>query len=138
MTFVSGKQSPHGAFFVPAIPDVSIYRDDDLSFQGQNLKVSFVVTRVGDVSNDIKVEYSVKDLASERNDDKSFTGAVTIPAGKSDAEFSVPITSIYELCEDGGLSGASKGSAIPKVGRTLPTITEDQDKDALNFQIPIP
>ena len=104
---VTGMQSPHGAFFIPAIPDVSIYRDDDLSFQGQNLKVSFVVTRVGDVSNDIKVEYSVKDLASERNDDKSFTGAVTIPAGKSHAEFSVPITSIYELWEDGVTQSAT-------------------------------
>ena len=66
-------------------------------------EVRFVAkTRVGDVSNDIKVEYSVKDLASERNDNKSFTGAVTIPAG----------------------GGASKGSAIPKVGKTLPTITK--------------
>jgi hypothetical protein len=97
---VTGMQSPHGALFIPAIPDVSIYRDDNLSFQGPNLEVAFEVTRVGDVSKNIKVSYSVKDLASELNDDKSFTGTVTIPAGKSRAEFSVPITSISELIED--------------------------------------
>jgi len=98
---VSGMTSPHGALFIPAIPDVSIYRDDDLSLHGGNLNVAFVVTRVGDVSQSIKVNYSVKDLASERNDDKSFTGTVTIPAGKSRAEFNVPVTSIVELIEDG-------------------------------------
>jgi hypothetical protein len=65
------------------------------------LKVAFVVTRVRDLSNDIEVKYSVKNLASERNDDKSFTGTVTIPAGKSHAEFSVPITTVFELIEDG-------------------------------------
>jgi len=107
---VTGMQSPHGAFFIPAIPDVSIYRDDDLSVHGHNLSVSasFVVTRVGDVSNDIEVSYSVKDLASERNDDKSFTATVTIPAGKSRAEFSVPITSIFGLIEDGFRNGYAR------------------------------
>jgi hypothetical protein len=98
---VTGMQSPHGALFIPAIPDVSIYRDDDLSLHGGNLNVAFVMTRFGDVSQDVTVNYSVKDLASERNDDKSFTGTVTIPAGKSRAEFNVPVTSIMELIEDG-------------------------------------
>jgi hypothetical protein len=86
---------------------VSICRDDDLSLHGHTLSASFVVSRVGDVSNDIEVKYSVKDLASERNDDKSFTGTVTIPAGKSRAEFSVPITSIFELIEDGVTQSAT-------------------------------
>jgi hypothetical protein len=106
-SIVTGMKSPHGALFIPAISEVSIYRDDDLSFRGQNLTVRFVVVRVGDVSNDIKVNYSVKDLASERNDDRSFTGTVTIPAGKSRAEFNVPITSIFELVEDGVTQSAS-------------------------------
>jgi hypothetical protein len=99
-------QSPHGALFIPAIPDVSIYRDDDLSLHGGNLNVAFVVTRIGDVSQDITVSYSVKDLASERSDDKSFTGTVTIPGGKSRAEFNVPVTSIFEFVEDGATQSA--------------------------------
>jgi hypothetical protein len=98
---VTGMKSPHGAFFIPAIPEVSIFRDDDLSFNGGSLTAKFVVTRNGDISNDVVVNYSVKDLASEQNDDKIFTRTVTIPAGKSHAEFTVPVTSIFELFEDG-------------------------------------
>jgi hypothetical protein len=104
---VTGMKTPHGALFIPAIPDVSIYRDDDLSLQGQNLKVAFVAIRVGDVSQAVEVNYSVKDLASERNDDRSFTGTVTIQAGKSRAEFSVPITTFFELSEDGVTQSAT-------------------------------
>jgi hypothetical protein len=94
-------QSPHGAFFIPAIPDVRLFRDGDISLHGGSLTAKFVVTRNGDFSNDVVVNYSVKDLSSEQNDDKVFTKTVTIPASKSDAEFTVPVTSILELFEDG-------------------------------------
>ena len=50
---VTGMQSPHGAFFIPAIPEVSIFRDDDLSFNGGSLTAKFVVTRNGDISKDV-------------------------------------------------------------------------------------
>ena len=98
---IKGMQSPHGAFFIPAIPDVRLFRDGDISLNGGSLTAKFVVTRNGDFSNDVVVNYSVKDLSSEQNDDKVFTKTVTIPASKSDAEFTVPVTSILELFEDG-------------------------------------
>jgi hypothetical protein len=47
------------------------------------------------------VKYVVKDLASEKSDDKTFTGSVRIEPGESIAEFRVPITSFLEIFEDG-------------------------------------
>jgi hypothetical protein len=47
------------------------------------------------------VRYVVKDLASEKNDDRTFTGSVRIGPGKSIAEFRVPITNFFEILEDG-------------------------------------
>ncbi len=98
---VTGMQSPHGAFFIPAIPEVRICRDGEISLNRGDLTAKFVVTRDGDFSSDVVVNYSVKDLSSEPNDDKILTKTVTIPAGKSHAEFTVPVTSILELFEDG-------------------------------------
>jgi hypothetical protein len=98
---VKGMQTPHGALFVSALSDVSIFRSDDLSLQGQNVDVTFKVERTGDVSKEIEVKYVVKDLASEKGDDRQFTGSVEIQAGKFSAEFRVPVTSIREIFEDG-------------------------------------
>jgi hypothetical protein len=98
---VTGMQSPHGALFVSAVSDVAIFRSDDVRFQGKNVDVAFEVKRTGDVSNEIQVQYIVKDLASERGDDRTFTGSVEIQAGKSSAEFRIPITNIQEILEDG-------------------------------------
>jgi hypothetical protein len=98
---VTGMQTPHGALFVSAVSDVSIFRSDDVSFQGQNVDVGFKVERTGDVSKEIQVKYLVKDLASEKNDDRTFTGSVEIEPGKSSAEFRVPIATFREILEDG-------------------------------------
>jgi hypothetical protein len=98
---VTGMMSPHGALFVSAVSDVSIFRSDDLSFQGQNLDVAFKVERTGDFSKEILVKYVVKDLSSEKADDRTFTGSVQIEPGKSSAEFRVPITNLREIAEDG-------------------------------------
>ena len=93
---VSGMQSPHGALFFPAIPQVTIYRENDLTLESENSNVGFVVARVGDLSKAITVNYSVQALASEQNEGRSFAGKVTISAGSSSAEFSVPLRSIWE------------------------------------------
>jgi hypothetical protein len=98
---VTGMKSPHGALFVSALSDVSVFRSDDLSFQGQNVDVAFKIERTGDLSKEIEVKYVVKDLASEKNDDRTFTGSVRIGPGKSSAEFRVPITKFSEILEDG-------------------------------------
>ena len=98
---VTGMMTPHGALFVSAVSDVSIFRSDDLSFQGQNLDVAFKVERTGDISKEILVKYVVKDLSSEKTDDRTFTGSVQIESGKSSAEFRVPITNLREIGEDG-------------------------------------
>lgn len=98
---VTGMKTPHGALFVSALSGVSVFRSDDLSLQGQNVDVAFTVERTGDVSKDIVVKYAVKDLASEKSDNKQFAGSVKIAAGKFSAEFRVPITSIREIGEDG-------------------------------------
>jgi len=98
---VTGMQTPHGALFVSAVSDVSIFRSDDVSFQGQNVDVGFKVERTGDVSKEIQVKYLVKDLASEKNDDRTFTGSVEIEPGKSSAEFRVPIATFREILEYG-------------------------------------
>ena len=98
---VTGMKSPHGALFVSALSDVSVFRSDDLSFQGQNVDVAFKIERTGDLSKEIEVKYVVKDLASEKNDDKTFTGSVRLGKGKSSAEFRVPITNFFEILEDG-------------------------------------
>ena len=66
-------KSPHGALFVSALSDVSVFRSDDLSFQGQNVDVAFKIERTGDLSKEIEVKYVVKDLASEKSDDTTFT-----------------------------------------------------------------
>jgi hypothetical protein len=63
--------------------------------------VTFKVERTGDVSKEIEVKYVVKDLASEKGDDRQFTGSVEIQAGKFSAEFRVPVTSIRDIFEDG-------------------------------------
>jgi hypothetical protein len=97
---VSGMKTPHGALFLPAVQDVHVYRDEDLSLQGANVDAEFVVTRAGDISGALVVNYSVQDLGSEREDDRKFNGTVTIPAGKSRTEFEVPIASLYEILED--------------------------------------
>ena len=68
---------------------------------GQNVDVAFEVERGGDISKEIEVDYVVKDLASDKSDDRQFTGSVKIPAGKADAEFSVPIATIREILQDG-------------------------------------
>ena len=80
---------------------VSVFRSDDLSFQGQNVDVAFKIERTGDLSQEIEVKYVVKDLASEKNDDKTFTGSVCIGPGKSSATIRVPITNLFEILEDG-------------------------------------
>lgn len=99
---VTGMKTPHGALFVSSLSDVSVFRSDDLSLQGQNVDVAFKVERTGgDISTEIEVKYVVKDLASENNDDRQFTGSVKIKAGYFSAEFRVPITSIREILEDG-------------------------------------
>jgi hypothetical protein len=96
---VTGMQTPHGALFVSAVSDVSIFRSDDLSLQGQNvLDVAFKVERTGDVSKEIQVNYVVKDLASD--DKRTFPGSVQIEPGKSSAEFRVPIGNLLEIVED--------------------------------------
>ena len=93
--------SPHGALFVSALSDVSLFRSCEVSFQGQNVDVAFKAERTGDLSNEIEVKYVVKDLSSEKNDARTFPGTVTIEAGKSSAEFRVPITDLQEIAEDG-------------------------------------
>ncbi len=98
-SIVTGMQTPHGALFVSAFSDVSIFRSDDLSLQGQNvLDVAFKVERTGDVSKEIQVNYVVKDLASD--DKRTFAGSVQIEPGKSSAEFRVPIGNLLEIVED--------------------------------------
>jgi hypothetical protein len=105
MPIVTGMQTPHGALFVSALSDVSVFRSDDLSLQGQgfnpSLDVTFRVERTGDISKEIDVNYVVKDLASEKNDDRQFAGSVEIEPDKSSAEFRVPIASIREIAEVG-------------------------------------
>jgi hypothetical protein len=98
---VTGMMSPHGALFVSALSDVSLFRSCEVSFQGQNVDVAFKAERTGDLSNEIEVKYVVKDLSSEKNDARTFPGTVTIEAGKSSAEFRVPITDLQEIAEDG-------------------------------------
>ena len=98
---VTGMKSPHGALFVSALSEVSVFRSDDLSLNGQNVDVAFEVERGGDISKAIEVDYVVKDLASDKSDDRQFTGSVKIPAGKADAEFRVPIATIREILQDG-------------------------------------
>jgi hypothetical protein len=99
---VTGMNTPHGALFVSAVSDVSVFRSDDLSFQGPNVvDVAFKVERTGDVSKEIQVKYVVKDLASEKGDNRTFTGSVDIEPGKSSAEFRIPITTFQEIGEDG-------------------------------------
>jgi hypothetical protein len=98
-SIVTGMQTPHGALFVSAVSDVSIFRSDDLSLQGQNvLDVAFKVERTGDVSKEIQVNYVVKDLSSD--DKRTFPGSVQIAPGKSSAEFRVPIGNLLEIVED--------------------------------------
>jgi hypothetical protein len=80
---VTGMKTPHGALFASALSDVSVFRSDDLSPQGQNLDVALKVERTGDVSNEIQVKYVVKDLASDRGDNRTFNGAAQIEPGKS-------------------------------------------------------
>ena len=98
---VTGMQTPHGGLFVSALSEVSVFRSDDLTFNGQNVDVAFEVERGGDISKEVEVNYVFKDLASDKSDDRQFTGSVKIPAGKSGAEFRVPITTIREIIEDG-------------------------------------
>jgi hypothetical protein len=47
------------------------------------------------------VNYVVKDLATEKNDDRTFTGSVRIGPSQSSAEFRVSITKFCEILEDG-------------------------------------
>ena len=96
-----GMMSPHGALFVSALSDVSLFRSCEVSFQGQNVDVAFKAERTGDLFNEIEVKYVVKDLSSEKNDDRTFTGSVNIEAGKSSAESRVQITDLQEIAEDG-------------------------------------
>ncbi len=98
---VTGMKSPHGALFVSALSDVSVFRSDDLSLQGQSVDVTFKAERTGDVSQQIEVKYVVKDLASDKSDDPQFAGSVKIEADKFNAEFKVPLTSIREILHDG-------------------------------------
>jgi hypothetical protein len=58
--------SPHGALFVSALSDVSLFRSCEVSFQGQNVDVAFKAERTGDLSNEIEVKYVVKDLSSAK------------------------------------------------------------------------
>jgi hypothetical protein len=96
---VTGMKSPHGALFVSAVSDVSVFRSDHVSAQGQNLDVAFKVERSGDLSKAIEVKYVVKDLASEENDDRTFAGTVQIAPGKSSAEFRVPFINLQEIAD---------------------------------------
>ena len=98
---VTGMKSPHGALFVSALSEVSIFQSGGINLQGLNVDVGFTVERSGDLSKGIEVKYVVKDLASDKSDDSTFTGSVQIAAGKSSAEFRVPITNFLEIIEDG-------------------------------------
>jgi hypothetical protein len=103
---VTGLKTPHGAVFIPALPNVTIAPDEDFGSNGGALEATFIVSRTGGISAPLTVRYFAVDSSKERGDQKGLRGTVTIPAGKSAQRFDVRLTTFQEIAEDGPTQSA--------------------------------
>ena len=71
------------------LPLVTVNVTDAIALEGSGNSGTFTVTRYGDLSGDLLVNYLVTGTASNGVDYTSLSGAVTIPAGKISTNISV-------------------------------------------------
>jgi T5SS/PEP-CTERM-associated repeat protein len=85
----------------PAKPAVTIKASMPLAYEHDKLAGSFVVTRTGDTTTPLKVDYTVGGAAKPGVDYKKLSGTVTIPADSATAKIKVkPL--------DAGIMGGGK------------------------------
>ena len=97
---ITGMQSPHGALFVPTLPEVRL-KQVTASIPGNHLSGEFVVSRTGDLTNPLTVVLGVSDSAASDPESSSKLVNVVIPAGKGFVLTTVALDSTTDFKEDG-------------------------------------
>ncbi|MFY9987444.1 MAG: hypothetical protein WAM44_19325 [Chthoniobacterales bacterium] len=100
---VTGFMSPHGALFVPALPQIRLQRGTSpLVYSSKEVSTTFIIDRTGDISQALTVYLRVTDHAKTDPSTMSHLVQVVIPAGKSRLTTLVKLDSISDLNEDNG------------------------------------
>jgi hypothetical protein len=98
---VSGFQAPHGALFVPSLPEVRLEQVATSSVSNGGLSATFKISRTGDVSTALQVYLSVADSAKTDPSSSNTLKSEVIPIGSSSVTFSLPLDSASDFKEDG-------------------------------------
>jgi hypothetical protein len=87
---ITGMQSPHGALFVPSLPEVRLDQVSSSAAAGSTESALLRVSRTGGVSQALQVILSISDNETI----ESMSQTVTIPPGASSTIVTVPFKSI--------------------------------------------
>jgi hypothetical protein len=100
---VTGFQSPHGALFVSALPQIRLQREDaPLQFGSKEVSAQFIISRTGDITQALQVYIRVTDHTKADSSSRNHLVQVTIPAGKSQVISEVNIDSVAFLDQSNG------------------------------------
>jgi hypothetical protein len=102
-SIVTGMQSPHGALFVPSLPEVSLEQADSTGgpVHAGDFVVTFRVSRTGDVSQPLDVFLNIADSSSKDRRSSHASKTVTIPVGATSTVVSLTLVSVPDFKEDG-------------------------------------
>jgi hypothetical protein len=97
----TGFQSPHGALFVSAFPEVSLEQVTTSGGSTSGVVGTFRVSRTGDVSQALQVFLNI--TASIHTDpiSSNTVKGITIPVGADSTVVSLPLDTVKDLKEDG-------------------------------------
>jgi len=98
---VTGLQSPHGALFVPTLPEVHLAEVTTSSGSSSGLAGSFRVSRGGDITQALTVFLNITTTAKTDSTSSNKVTSVTVPAGKPGVIVSLPLDSAKDFKEDG-------------------------------------
>lgn len=98
---VTGFQSPHGALFVPALPQIRLQRGSSpLTYGKKEVSTTFIVSRTGDITQALPVFIRVTDHSKRDPAASSHLVQITIPAARSQTTVPIDLDSIADLQED--------------------------------------
>jgi hypothetical protein len=109
-SIVTGMASPHGALFVPALPQVRLDQVTTSGGSTSTLKGTFRVARTGDNSAALTVYLDISASATTDSTSTDSVTSVVIPAGASSTVVPLTLDSAKDFKEDG-----SKQSVVVSV-----------------------
>jgi hypothetical protein len=100
---VTGFQSPAGALFVSALPQIRLQREDSpVNIGNKEVSTQFIISRTGAITQALQVYLRVTDHTKTGSASRNHLVQVTIPAGKSQVISEVNIDSVAFLDQSNG------------------------------------